>query len=196
MSRIMPAAIAALMLAGCAKQPLPEYVTSRDTLTYLHRSQYGSVAIEPFKTRRVDSYWFSNCDVVEGARKARTKANPETYGRYIRGALARELAIAGKYSEENPATTITGTVEHLSVSRLPPYRGFWNIQLALHAPNKATVRKRVKFEFDADGLIGPSACRSAIAAFAPAVQKLVSDIVTSPEFAAMARAPREPGAIG
>ena len=186
-------AIVALALGGCAVQRLPQYDTSRDTLTFLHRSHYPTIALGPFEGREINSLWFDDCSVIGGRDKKKApELKPVAYAAYIRNALAREMAVAGKYSETNPAVTISATIDRFTVSRKLPFRAYWNIGMTFTSSNGVTARKSVSYEFDGDGIYGPASCRNAAAAFGPAVGQLVSTVIRSPEFAAMVRTPAKP----
>jgi hypothetical protein len=173
-------------LAGCASQRLPEYVSARNTLTYMHRANYPTIAVRPFAAREVDSLWFGDCYVTRGRNHDTPPLPPKAYAGYIRDALAHEIRVAGKLADEDKAAvTLSGKIDRITVSRKLPYKAYWNIRLTLTASTGGSLTREIHYRYDGDGIYGVSACKNTAAAFGPAVRMLVQQVLVSREFATL-----------
>jgi hypothetical protein len=100
------------------------------------------------------------------------------FAEYIRSALTDELKAAGALNDRNPAVTLSGVVEQLEFSSTS---GFWNIRLKVNSSTgrSATVAERHTFSTN---FVATLACQDTAEAYRPAVQKLIGNLVRSPEF--------------
>ena len=102
---------------------------------------------------------------------------------FIREAFQEELFLAGGY-DSNAPSTLEGRIEKLSFSSVAP--AHWDLAMRVssnHAPGYlVSVRYGFTTSFDAF-----SACKNVADAFAPAVQELLRQVVTHPQFPQLIR---------
>jgi len=107
------------------------------------------------------------------------RATPgKTIQEYIRDAFQEELFLAQAYATD-ASTTITGHLDKLKFSSISP--AYWNITMTVSNQNGMSFQVSTKFAFSTS-YSAYSACQNVSDAFAPTVQRLISEIITNPEF--------------
>ncbi len=103
-----------------------------------------------------------------------------TFEGYIQNALIEELKAAGKFDDQKPKVVLSGAVEKLAFSTTANgvSGGTWDIGLRVTSSNGKSTVVSEHYEFDAS-IMGDIACGQATEAFLPAVQNLISKLVTS-----------------
>jgi len=105
---------------------------------------------------------------------------------YVRNALQTELFATGAYGERG--TVITGHVESIDVKTFGA--GMWTMVLTVRSsadPQGYTVTGTQPYS---SSFSAYQACQNAVAAFNPAVQALLSEVISHPGFPALAGAAR------
>ncbi len=102
---------------------------------------------------------------------------------YIRDAMQEELFAAGVY-QPNSANSISGRIEALSFSSVSP--AHWIITMNVRTPTSPGYTVTTKYNFDTSWA-ADAACKNVADAFGPAVQELLKQVVTNPQFASLAK---------
>lgn len=102
---------------------------------------------------------------------------------YIKDAFIEELFAAGAYDPKSP-NAISGRIEALSFSSVSPAN--WIISMSVKSPNSAGYSVSTKYAFDTSWT-ADAACRNVADAFGPAVQDLLKQVVTNPQFSTLAK---------
>lgn len=106
----------------------------------------------------------------------------KTPAQYIKDAFQEELFAAGVYAPNAP-TVIDGTITVLSFSSVSPAN--WNIAMAVKSNSSPGYTVSTKYEFGTS-FIAYSACKNVADAFGPAVQELLKQVVSDPQFKSLA----------
>lgn len=101
------------------------------------------------------------------------------FEKYIKEAFVSELKLAGKYDEKSPIT-INGNLEEVDFNSNLGIAN-WIFTLRAVSSNSKSVTVSTKYEFDGS-FIADKACQEVAQAFVPAVQKLISDLVSDKQF--------------
>jgi hypothetical protein len=108
----------------------------------------------------------------------------KTVSQYIKEAMDEELLLAGVYSTKADVTII-GEVTELSFSSISPAN--WEISMnVLTSENREYYSVRTKYEFNTSWDAW-SACKNVANAFSPAVQELIRQVVTHPNFSKLSQ---------
>ena len=102
---------------------------------------------------------------------------------YFRQALLDELTLAELYAPGSPVT-LTGHVESLDFTSGIMITGAWTIAMSLRSSNGQMLSVQHIHEFST-AYIGDVACGRVAAAFAPAVQAVITKLVRHPHFPAL-----------
>ncbi len=102
---------------------------------------------------------------------------------YITDAFQEELFMAQVY-QPNAPTVINGRLEALSFSSVSPAN--WDITMSVKSNTSAGYTVSVKYPFDTSWT-AYSACKNVADAFGPAVQELLKQVVTHPQFGSLAQ---------
>jgi hypothetical protein len=107
----------------------------------------------------------------------------KTLSQYISDAFQEELFMAKVYSPDAP-NVIKGTIKNLSFSSVSPAN--WDITMAVESNNSPgyTVTSKYAFDTSFDAI---SACKNVADAFGPAVQDLLKQVVTHPQFGSLVK---------
>ncbi|SDE22217.1 hypothetical protein [Paraburkholderia lycopersici] len=105
----------------------------------------------------------------------------KTIPQYVKEAFQEELFMAQAYDVKGAA--IEGRIEELSFSSVSPAN--WTIKMLVKSANSPGYEVSVKYQFDTSWT-AMSACKNVADAFGPAVQSLLRQVVTNPQFAALA----------
>jgi hypothetical protein len=107
----------------------------------------------------------------------------KSLSQYISEAFQEELFMAQVY-QTNAPTVIEGRIDSLSFSSVTP--ASWNISMSVKSNNSVGYTVNVNYPFDTSWT-AVSACQNVANAFAPAVQPLLRQVVTHPQFASLAK---------
>lgn len=101
----------------------------------------------------------------------------ETYENYIRNALISELQIADSY-EQSGDVVLTGNLDEIVPNSVS---GNWKLSLTINSSNGNSVAVNETYDYKTS-YYGETACNQTAQALMPAVQNLISKLVTHPEF--------------
>jgi len=107
----------------------------------------------------------------------------KTLPTYIKEAFQEELFMAQVYSPNAP-TVIDGRLEKLSFSSISPAN--WEITLSVKSNVSGGYTVSAKYPFDTS-YTAMSACKNVADAFGPAVQDLIKQVVTHPQFGSLVK---------
>ena len=108
----------------------------------------------------------------------------ESFEEYIRKAFIADLDIAEVYSAAAPLT-LTGRLDPIDFSsRLTD--AAWDIALTISSSNGKSLSVDNHYSF-AGNFVGEVACNQTAQALMPAVQDLIGEMITHPDFAALLR---------
>ena len=99
---------------------------------------------------------------------------------YIKDAFQEELLMAQAYDVKG--TPIEGRIEEMSFSSVSP--AYWQITMAVKSTVDNGYKVTVKYPFDTS-FSAFGACKNVADAFGPAVQELLKQVVTHPQFQAL-----------
>ena len=101
----------------------------------------------------------------------------KTLSQYIKDTFQEELLMAQAYDVKG--APIQGRIEELSFSSVSP--AYWQITMAVQSPADKGYKVSVKYPFDTS-FTAMGACKNVADAFGPAVQELLKQVVTNPQF--------------
>lgn len=101
---------------------------------------------------------------------------------FIKEAFQEELFLAQAY-DPKAQVLLDGRIERLSFSSVSP--AHWDIGMKISSNKSSGYSVSVKYSFDSS-FDAWSACKNVADAFAPAVQELLRQVVTHPQFAQLA----------
>ena len=105
-----------------------------------------------------------------------------SHTQYIQKAFEDELKVAGVFSSANPPISLQGHVRYLEFSTtVVGTGGFWGIYFVLTSSNGSQLYLDEYYTFDT-GYRAIEACRNAAEAFSRAVQNLVGQTFSHPDF--------------
>lgn len=105
----------------------------------------------------------------------------KTLSQYIKDAFQEELFMAQVYSPNAP-TTINGKIQALSFSSVSP--AYWKIAMAVSSNTSSGYSVSIEYPFNTSW-DAYSACKNVADAFGPAVQELLKQVVTHPQFSSL-----------
>ncbi len=103
----------------------------------------------------------------------------QSFEEYIQEAIITELKLADKY-DKNAKITIKGHLEMVDFSSNLG-TAHWQFTLKLSSSNSKSIVVNSKYKFSGS-FIGAQACAEMAQALTPAVQHLIDDIISNPEF--------------
>lgn len=160
---------------GCAYNP-PEYSPSAYNVEAIKSSGIESVNLVSFDTANGDQK-----SIMCRAAGPISPPNDMTYKDYIHDAFVRELQLSGILDESAPP--LKGTVESVGFESMGS-NGTWNISVSFETDSgkKATVASSYGF---ASAFAADKACQRVAQNLSAAVEKLIKDTITNPEFQAL-----------
>lgn len=166
-----------VLLTGCETTDSIPYKASAANVIAIHESlQSNKVSVGEFgMAPGVDD---SPLCRMMGAIKV---APGKTPSQYIKDAFQEELLMAQAYDVKG--TPIEGRIEEMSFSSVSP--AYWQITMSVQSPVDKGYKVSVKYPFDTS-FTAMSACKNVADAFGPAVQELLKQVVTNPQFPALA----------
>ncbi|RZF24952.1 hypothetical protein EVC45_35945 [Paraburkholderia sp. UYCP14C] len=105
----------------------------------------------------------------------------KTLSQYVKDAFQKELFTAQAYDVHG--AKIEGRIEELSFSSVTP--ASWTITMRVHSSASKGYSVSIKYPFETSW-IAMEACKNTANAFAPAVQALLKEVVTNPQFPTLA----------
>lgn len=102
----------------------------------------------------------------------------KTMSTFIKEAFQEELFLAQAYDSDAPVK-IEGVIEKMSFSSVSPAN--WELSMRLSSNKSPGYSVTVKYNYDTS-FDAISACRNVADAFSPAVQELLRQVVSNPQF--------------
>lgn len=176
----LPFAAAAILLTGCETTNSIPYKASTENVIAIQQTMQarnkkvslGSVTMKPGVTESPMCRLMGPVKVAPG----------KTPTQYIREAFQEELFMAQAYAPDSP-TVIDATVDTLSFSSVSPAN--WEIAMSVKSNQSPGYTVVTTYPF-ATSFSAYSACKNVADAFGPAVQALLKQVVTHPQFSALA----------
>jgi hypothetical protein len=177
---VAAAVIVILCVAGCETTNSIPYKASTSNVITIQQSLKAS-------DKKVSLGSVSMAPGVEDSPLCRlmgpVKVAPgKTPAQYIKDAFQEELFAAGVYAP-NASTVIDGTITNLTFSSVSP--ASWNISMAVKSNSSPGYTVNTKYDFGTS-FTAWDACKNVADAFGPAVQELLKQVVSNPQFAALA----------
>ncbi|PVX61111.1 hypothetical protein [Paraburkholderia unamae] len=171
------ACVVAVLLAGCeTTNSFPYKASTENVIAIQQNLQAKKVSVADIQLAPgVDE---SPLCRLNGPVKV---APGKTIPQYVKEAFEEELFMAQAYDVKGPA--IQGRIEELSFSSVSPAN--WTIRMFVKSPSSPGYEVSVKYPFDTSWT-AMSACKNVADAFGPAVQSLLKQAVTNPQFSALA----------
>ena len=112
------------------------------------------------------------------------KVSPgKSLSQYVKDAFQEELFMAQVYSADS-TNIISGTITDLSFSSMSPAN--WSISMAVKSDHSTGYSVSIKYPFSTS-FDAYSACKNVANAFGPAVQELLKQVVTHPQFPSLVK---------
>ncbi len=167
---------AALVLVGCSTTNSIPYKASTSNVITLQNSLKQA-------NTKVNLGAFSLANGVEEELMCRlmgpVKVAPgKSLTTFIKEAFQEELFLAQAY-DTNAPVTIDGRIEKLSFSSVSPAN--WEISMRVSSNKSAGYSVSMKYNYETS-FDAWSACRNVADAFSPAVQELLRQVVSNPQF--------------
>jgi len=165
-----------ILLTGCETTNSIPYKASPSNVIAIQQSlqsnkvSVGDIGMAPGIDERPLCRIMGPVDVAPG----------KTPSAYIKDAFQEELLMAQVYDIKG--TPIEGRIEELSFSSVSP--AYWQITMAVKSPLDKGYKVSVKYPFDTS-FSAMGACKNVADAFGPAVQELLKQVVTNPQFPAL-----------
>lgn len=167
---------AAFVFTGCAYNTSP-YGASVKNVEAIKTSQIKPVSVGQFTAAKP-----GQSSIV--CRAAGPVAVSPSFETYIEKAFIDELKLAGAYNASSPLV-LTGKLESIDFSS-GITDGNWTFSLTLANARQESYTTSSTFGFSGS-FVADKACQEVAQAFAPAVQKLVEDVVRNPKFKELAK---------
>lgn len=163
---------AMVILSGCSTYATQRYSVSTDNV----------IALRQYKGQQVKVGTFTSFEPGLSSIMCRgvgpiKSPDGEPYSEYVRKALIDELKMAEVYSSASPVT-LTGTLNGLDFSS---NSGNWNVSLNVNSSNGESLTVTENYKYTSS-FYGETACNQTAQALMPAVQDLISKLVTNPDF--------------
>lgn len=166
----------ALLIAGCSTtNSIPYKASTTNVIAIQNAAKQANAKI------KVGTFSLANgvdedltCRMLGPVKVAPGKS----LSTYIKEAFQEELFLAQAYDPHAPVV-IDGRIERLSFSSVSPAN--WEVTLRVSSNRHQGYPVAVKYNFDTS-FDAWSACRNVADAFAPAVQELLHQVVTNPQF--------------
>ncbi len=164
-------AVFVLCLSGCAYNASPYGVSVKNVEALKHKN------IKPVSVGRFQSSKPGLSTIT--CRAAGPVTVLPSFEAYVEKAFIDELTLAGIYSSTSPFV-ITGKLEEVDFNS-GIAEANWLFTLALTNARGESATTMSKFSFSGS-FVAEKACQEVAQAFAPAVQKLIEDVVRDPKF--------------
>ncbi|MEZ5663235.1 MAG: hypothetical protein R3E94_06845 [Burkholderiaceae bacterium] len=163
-----------VLVSGCAFKT-NSYGISPDNVDAIKSSGNGAVDVRKFET-------FSPGLKTLMCRGVGPVTVEPSYGAYIEKAFVDELKIAGAFDPASP-NKISVKINRIESSS-GIVEGKWLFSVVTSSSNGMSFNTETEYPFSSS-FVGDRACQETAQAFAPAVQRLIGDIVRNPVFGAM-----------
>lgn len=168
--------IAALVMVGCSTTNSIPYKASTNNVITIQNTLKAS-------NTKVTLGTFSMASGVTEELLCRlmgpVKVSPgKTMSTFIKEAFQEELFLAQAY-DTNAPVKIDGKIEKMSFSSVSPAN--WEISMRVSSNKSPGYAVAVKYNYDTS-FDAMSACRNVADAFSPAVQELLRQVVSNPQF--------------
>lgn len=169
----------ALSLFGCESYPVHPYSVSGDNVAALRKVAVPMpVSVGPIAAAAFPLTCRGTADIEMPAG--------QTVGTYVQDALRTELQVAGFTVTDAVPPLLTGQVSRADVKSIDEdekwvWAGQWAIDVTLRSSNGKVLTGSIVHRFPTS-FHGQGGCALTAAAFMPAVQKLIGNLVRSPQF--------------
>ncbi len=170
--RIVLIASIALTVQACSTYTADRYSMNSGNIVALKEFQGNDVSVGDF-TATEPGQTSASCRAVGPI----ATPDGESFENYVRNALIAEMQIAEVYSE-NSDTVITG---HLNRIKPNSMDGTWDISVTIASNSGASFTVEELFDYKTSWY-GETACNQMAQALMPAVQNVITKIVTHPQF--------------
>lgn len=168
--------VALLGLGACSTMQPPRYAISVDNVQALKKFENANLMVSEITQ---STAFNASCRLMGPIEPA----DGLSFSEFIGKAFNDELKMAGVYSEDG--TKITGDITKVDFSSSSGLtNGFWDIAITLTSSNGNTLVASNKYEFKS-GFDAVTACNATADALSPAVQDLIKNAVTNPDFSAL-----------
>ncbi|HKZ73589.1 MAG TPA: hypothetical protein VJ011_05955 [Steroidobacteraceae bacterium] len=164
-----------LVASGCSTYAVPRYTNSADNVTALRSLRGQEINVGTFSATKPGVNQIS-CRAVGPIKTP----DGNSFEDFIRNALVAELKLAEVYSANAPVT-LTGNVDQIDFSSAS---GNWDIRLTVTSSNGRSISVAEAYRFTSS-FYGETACNQTAQAMMPAVQNVISKLVSHPEFGAL-----------
>ena len=165
------------MLAGCSTYAIDRYSISADNVTALRALGDIKINVGEFTSTKPNLREV-NCRAVGPIKTP----DGDTFAHFIQEAFTDELQIAELYSTTAPVT-ITGNLDHIGLSSMS---GKWDLTLTVNSTNGQSVSVSDSYSYTTS-FFGETACNQAAQSLMPAVQNVISKVITNPDFAGLVK---------
>jgi hypothetical protein len=168
-------AVAALLFSGCANK-VHNYSASTENILMLKDLAKSG--------KRVSLGNFTDSGKEESKMMCRL-ATPigtpkgETFATYIKDAFKKELLLSGLY-DKNSKTKISANLNDIYGSTVLG-NAYWSFDITLKSTNGKKMNVKSRYDYESS-YFASSACSEMQRSFPLAVQKLIKDIISNPEF--------------
>ncbi len=179
--KVIAIASLALLAAGCSTTNSIPYKASTQNVIHIQNTFKAS-------NSKVTLGNFSLASGIEEEPMCRlmgpVKVAPgKTLPAFIKEAFQEELFLAQAYDTASPIS-IEGQIERLSFSSVSP--AHWDLAMRVSTAKSPGYSVAVKYNF-ATSFDAWSACKNVADAFSPAVQELLRQVITHPQFSQLAK---------
>jgi hypothetical protein len=166
-----------LVIKGCSKYAVDRYSISADNVV-----AFRSLGLNKLNVGEFTSFKPGLKEIMcRGVGPIKTP-DGNTFADFIKEALIDELQIAEIYSIEAPVI-LTGHLENIDFSS---NTGEWNLTLSVKSSNEQSISITENYKYTTS-FFGETACNQTAQALMPAVQNLISKLVTNPNFSNLLR---------
>jgi hypothetical protein len=172
-------AISAFALTGCETTNTIPYKVSTDNVIAIQNAlsgkkvNLGNITLAPGVSESVQCRLAGDVAVAPG----------KTPRDYIKEAFKDELFAAQVYQPGSPVT-LEGQIEAFGFSSVSP--ASWSVKLHVRSNVSEGYTIETNYHFDTSWT-AYSACKNVADAFGPTVSQLIHEVVTNPQFAALAK---------
>ncbi len=159
-------------MQACSTYSVDRYAMNSNNIVTLKEYQGNDISVGEF-TATEPGQTSASCRAVGPI----ATPDGETFEKYVRNALIAEMQIAEVYSE-NADTVITGNLNHIKPNSMD---GTWDISVTVTSNSGASFTVEELFDYKTSWY-GETACNQTAQALMPAVQNVISKIVTHPQF--------------
>ncbi|WP_412971284.1 hypothetical protein [Glaciecola sp. MF2-115] len=159
-------------ISGCSTYATNRYSISADNVVALKNVAGNKVAVGAFgaTTPGVSSI------MCRGVGPIKTP-DGESFENFVRNALISEMKIADVYSDD-AGVKLTGNLDKIDFSSAS---GKWTLGVTLNSSNGNSLSVTEDYEFTTS-FYGETACNQTGQALMPAVQNVITKLVSNPEF--------------